>query len=349
MAWVPVTTAIWAGTSNRAGAAAPIEVDARVANALGSWRKLWPQCCRLVKFIMHIPAVSIIVPCHNGGRFLDGLVASVAAQTFRDFETIIVDDGSTDPATLEKLDALDPGIRVVHQENRYLPGARNRGFREARAAFVIPVDCDDRLEPSFLAETIAVLREAPPEVGFVFTHGRVTGALEGMMSRHFNPFDQLFLNQLPYGMLLRKSAWQAVGGYDEAMRDGMEDWEFSIRLLRAGLRGIEIPKPLFIYNVSAEGMLMGHTARMHGTLWRHIRERHREIYRLPALFRIWRASGPGKVSLLEAAGLLGLAKLLPETWFNKLFYEALNRARRRRAARGDYRAGPEAHAQRQFW
>jgi hypothetical protein len=125
------------------------------------------------------------------------------------------------------------------------------------------------------------------------------------------------------------------------MRDGMEDWEFSIRLLRAGLRGIEIPKPLFIYNVSAEGMLMGHTARMHGTLWRHIRERHREIYRLPALFRVWRASGPGKVSLLEAAGLLGLAKLLPETWFNKLFYEALNLARRRRAARGDYRPDPE--------
>jgi GT2 family glycosyltransferase len=287
---------------------------------------------------MSTPAVSVIVPCHNGGRFLDGLVASVTAQTFRDFEIVIVDDGSTEPATLEKLDLLDPSIRVVHQEKRYLPGARNRGFREARAAFVVPLDCDDRLEPSFLAETIPVLREAPPEVGFVFTHGRLTGALEGVISRYFHPFDQLFLNKLPYGMLFRKSAWQAVGGYDEAMRDGMEDWEFSIRLLRAGLRGIEIARPLLVYNVSADGMLMGHAARMHGTIWRHIREQHSELYRLSTLLRLWRSTAtvPGKVSPLAAAGLLSLAKLLPETWFNKLFYGALNRARRRRVKRGEY-------------
>jgi glycosyltransferase involved in cell wall biosynthesis len=91
------------------------------------------------------PRVSIIVPCHNGGRFLDSLLASLGAQTFRDFETIIVDDGSTEAATREKLKALDPAIRVVHQENRYLPGARNRGFLEARAELVLPLDCDDTL------------------------------------------------------------------------------------------------------------------------------------------------------------------------------------------------------------
>lgn len=285
------------------------------------------------------PAVSVIVPCHNGGRFLDGMLASLAAQTFRDFEIVIVDNGSTEAATLEKLGSLDPKcVRVVHQENRYLPGARNRGFREARAGFVVPLDCDDRLEPAFLAEAVPLLREAPAEIGFVFTHGRLTGAIEGVMARHFHAFDQLFLNQLPYGMLLRKSAWQAVGGYDETMRDGMEDWEFGIRLLRAGLRGIEIAKPLLVYNVSAEGMLMGHAARMHGTIWRHIRDRHRDLYRLPALVRLWRATRatPGKVSWPAAVGLLGLAKLLPEAWFNKLFYRMLNRTRTRRVARGEY-------------
>ena len=91
---------------------------------------------------MTTPRVSVIVPCHNGGRFLDGLLASLDSQTLRDFEIIIVDDGSTETATLDKLARLDPAIRVIHQENRYLPGARNRGFLR-RAPLVLPLDCDD--------------------------------------------------------------------------------------------------------------------------------------------------------------------------------------------------------------
>jgi glycosyltransferase involved in cell wall biosynthesis len=288
------------------------------------------------------PAVSVIVPCYNGGHFLDDLCASLAAQMFRDFETIIVDDGSTEEATRRKFASLDPAIRVVHQENRRMAGARNTGFRAARGEFVLPLDCDDRLDPSFLAETVAILRDAPPEVGFAFPHVRLVGDMDGVMPRHFNRFDQLFLNQLPYCMLIRRSAWEAAGGEDEAMRDGGEDWEFSIRLLRAGFRGTEIAKPLFIYRVSLDGTLMSRTARRHGTIWRYIRAKHRDLYRLPALVAAWRSNraAPGKIAPLKAAGLLGLAKLLPESWFNRLFYRLLGFSRARRVERGEYRAAP---------
>ena len=193
-----------------------------------------------IKSPVTTPRVSIIVPCHNGGRFLNGLLASLDAQTFRDFETIIVDDGSTEVTTREKLQVLSPAIRVVHQENRYLPAARNRGFLEARAELVLPLDCDDTLEPSYLAETVPILENAPADVGFVFTHVRLTDTLTGVLPRHLNRFDQLFLNLLPYCMLIRKSAWRVVGGYDETMRGGMEDWEFNIRLSRSAVRGIEL-------------------------------------------------------------------------------------------------------------
>jgi glycosyltransferase involved in cell wall biosynthesis len=284
------------------------------------------------------PAVSVIVPCFNGGRFLDDLCATLAAQTFRDFETIIVDDGSTEEATRRKLASLDPSIRVLCQENRRMAGARNAGFRAARGEFVLPLDCDDRLEPSFLAETMAVMRAAPPEVGFVFAHVRLAGDMDGVMPRHFNGFDQLFLNQLPYCMLFRRSAWEAAGGEDETMRDGGEDWEFTIRLLRAGLRGVEIAKPLLIYRVSLDGTLMTRTARRHGTIWRYIRTKHPDLYRLPALVAAWRSNRavPGKIAPLKAAGLLGLAKLLPEPWFNGLFYRLLTTTRARRVQRGEY-------------
>jgi glycosyltransferase involved in cell wall biosynthesis len=288
------------------------------------------------------PGVSVIVPCYNGGRFLDGLCASLAAQTFRDFETIIVDDGSTEEATLKKLASLEPGIHVVLQRNRRLPGARNAGFGKARGEFVLPLDQDDRLAPSFLAETVTALRHAPREVGFAFAHVRLDGDMDGVMPRHFNQFDQLFLNRLPYCMLIRRSAWQAAGGYDEAMRDGTEDWEFNIRLMQAGFRGVEIAKPLFIYRVSGDGMLMSHSARRHGTIWRYIRTKHRDLYRPSALIAAWRANRarPGEVAPLKAVGLLFLAKLLPESWFNRLFHRLLVVTRARRVGRGEYQPAP---------
>jgi glycosyltransferase involved in cell wall biosynthesis len=288
------------------------------------------------------PAVSVIAPCYNGGRFLDDLSACLAAQTFRDFETIIVNDGSTDETTLAKLASLDPAIRVVHQENRRLAGARNTGFRAARGAFVLPLDCDDQIDPSFLAETVPMLAGAPPDVGFVFTDVRLAGALEGLLPRRCNRFEQLFLNQLHYCMLIRKSAWQAVGGYDETMHDGGEDWEFNISLSHAGFRAIGLAKPLLVYRVDSEGMLMSRTARVHGTIWRHIRTKHRDLYRVPALVALWRTTqqAPAKVSPLKAAALLGSAKLLPEACFNRLFHRLLTATRARRVSRGEYQAAP---------
>lgn len=290
---------------------------------------------------MTTPRVSVIVPCHNGGRFLDGLLASLVSQTFRDFEIIIVDDGSTEAATREKLAGLDPAIRVIYQEKRYLPGARNRGFLGARAALVLPLDCDDTLEPSYLAETVPLLEDAPADVGFVFTHARLADTLAGVLPRHLNRFDQLFLNLLPYCMLIRRSAWQAVGGYDESMRGGMEDWEFNIRLSRSGFRGVELAKPLFVYSVRPDGMLLSRTSRMHGTLWQTIRARHADLYRIAALARLWRATraNPSAVSVGAAAGLLLSARMLPETCFNNLFFWLLARTRARRIVRGKLQAG----------
>jgi hypothetical protein len=121
----------------------------------------------------------------------------------------------------------------------------------------------------------------------------------------------------------------------------MEDWEFNIRMLRSGLLGIELAKPLFVYAVRPDGMLMSHTTRMHGTIWRRVRTKHADLYRTAALVRSWRATRamPAKVSAGTAAGLLLAAKLLPETWFNNLFFWLLVKARLRRIDRGELRAG----------
>ena len=284
------------------------------------------------------PAVSVIVPCYNGGRFLDGLMASLARQTFRDFEIVIVDDGSVDPQTLRKLLTLDGQATVIRQMNRGPAAARNTGIRRARADIIFALDCDDTIEPDFLAETVPLLRASPPDVGMVFCDFCLTGAESGLCSRYFNRFDLLFTNTLSSGLVMRRDAWLAAGGYDEAMRAGYEDWDFSLRLARAGYRGLRLAKPLYIYHIADDAAPSRSTdidtKRLYGGLWRHIRERHAESYTIAAMLRLWKESrdGSGRVPLWKGLAACALARVLPDAAFN-LLIARLHRRPRADAAR----------------
>jgi glycosyltransferase involved in cell wall biosynthesis len=275
------------------------------------------------------PLVSIVVPCFNGGRFLPGLLACLDAQTWREFETIIVNDGSTELATTAALDEAPSWVQVIHQPNGGLAGARNAGFRKAQGSYVLPLDCDDAIEPEFLARAVASMDGSPREVGFAFCDMRLEGARQGVLRRHFSPFDQLFLNQLPYALLMRRAVWEAVGGYDEAMRDGYEDWEFNLRLIKAGYRGRKIDAPLFVYHVRPDGMLLSQSARKHAELWRYIRAKHPDLYGRSSFMAAYSSAdvAEGKVGWPLAHALLAAAMVLPDSVFGRLF-QLLLRIRR---------------------
>lgn len=271
------------------------------------------------------PSVSVIVPCYNGGRFMPQLLGSLASQTFRDFEIVIVDDGSTDAATRQELDNVDPSVRVIRQTNKGLSAARNAGITAAAADLVLTLDCDDMIAPNYLSEAVALLDAAPADVALVLSHQQLVGAASGPLERHFNRFDLLFANPIPSAVLLRKSAWQEVGGYDETMREGYEDWEFYLRLMLRGFRGITIPKPCVIYNVSAGGMLFNTSSGKHANIWRSMRRKHAAAYRPLAMLRLWRVSrdgsghdDPGHVSVLKAIAAYLMAVALPDALFSML-------------------------------
>ncbi len=232
------------------------------------------------------PKVSVIVPCYNSHAFLGRALDSVRAQTFLDFEIIVINDGSTDPNTLANLQALGDDVRLVHQENKGLPGARNTGFREALGEFVLPLDCDDWIAPTFLAKTIALL-DANPDRAYAFTHIALEGNESGVLKKTYNFFEQLFLNHVPYCILIRKQVWKQIGGYDESMRQGCEDWEFNLHLGFSGFFGQAIPEPLFHYQVSATGMLQSLSSDLYAELWSGIQEKHKELYSFGSLIRIW--------------------------------------------------------------
>src|SRR5215212_10726407 len=117
--------------------------------------------------------VSVIIPCYNQAHFLGEAIESVISQSYKNFEIIVVDDGSTDN-TSEVASSYEE-VRLVRQQNRGLAGARNRGLGEARGEYVVFLDSDDRLVSEALEVGVREL-EAHPECAFVSGHYRAIDA-----------------------------------------------------------------------------------------------------------------------------------------------------------------------------
>jgi len=231
--------------------------------------------------------VSVVIPCYNLGEFLDEAVDSVLAQTFQDFEILIVDDGSTDERTQALLASYSrPRTRVIRTENHGLPAAKNIGAAQTVGKYLCMLDADDRLDPHYMAVSVAAL-EQDQTVAFASHWLRTFGEEEKDWTPAGCDFPGLLdLNTVNGAALVRREAFNAVGGFDESMRDGCEDWDFWISLVARGLRGIVIPEILFHYRRRPGSMsrtMM--TGDGHARLYGYLARKHRDVFRLhlPAL------------------------------------------------------------------
>ncbi|MEZ5394895.1 MAG: glycosyltransferase [Bryobacterales bacterium] len=202
--------------------------------------------------------VSVVIPAYNPERFLLEAVASVEKQTHPAWECVIVDDGSDQseaPAILEALEARrNPRLRVVRQANRGAAAARNTGFRVASGRYIVPLDCDDLLEPEMIELCLAEL-ERDPSCGFIYFDYRVFGDENYLQQPgEYNLYRLLDENFLPSCCLVDKRAWESVGGYDEWHRWSYEDWSFFLNLGKRGYFGRYIPKPLYRYRKHGPGL-----------------------------------------------------------------------------------------------
>ena len=263
--------------------------------------------------------VSVVIPCYNSGATIGQTVASVQAQTWSQVEIVVVDDGSTDLATITILDSL-VGIQLVRQKNAGLPAARNAGFAAASGDFFLPLDADDWLEPDAIEKLLSGLK-SDLGVAFAYSHLQLEGEAYGVLAKSYNFFEQLFFNQMPYCLLLPRRVVEAVGGYDETMRKGYEDWEFNIRLGARGYFGHVVPHPLFHYRVSSSGMLISQSNRLHGELWGHIQQKHGGLYRMSRLIGLWRQwrIRPSTYPLVIYFAWLTAFRVLPGLWFAAMF------------------------------
>lgn len=201
------------------------------------------------------PRISVLMPCFNHGAFIAEAVESVLAQTFQDFEIIVVDDGSTEPATRDVLSRLvGPRVTVLTTSNQGLPAARNHAALHAAGEFYCAVDADDKLAPTWFEKAVRVLDERP-DVSFV-SHWLETFGDERWtwMPERCDLPSLLARNAVNGAALVRRGAFESAGGYDETMREGCEDWDFWLRLVERGFHGIIVPEVLFYYRRRSDSM-----------------------------------------------------------------------------------------------
>lgn len=222
-----------------------------------------------------MPLVSVIIPCYNQGKFLAESIGSVLASDYDDLEIIVVDDGSTHPETVGILDSLDhPRTRLLRRKNGGLAAARNSGIAEAAGRYILPLDADDRINPRYLGAAVAVL-EADPKVGIVYCRAEKFGAETGPWRLPpFSPWRMRLGNGIFCSALYRRDDWQVVGGYDETLRRGWEDWDFWLALLELGRRVVCLDQIGFFYRKNQASMAAVMTPDLKTTLHRRLMAKH---------------------------------------------------------------------------
>lgn len=192
------------------------------------------------------PLVSVVVPAHNAAETLEATLLSASAQTHRNLEILVIDDGSTDrtAAIAEDIAARDPRISLLSQPNRGVAAARNLGLSRARGEFVAPLDADDLWHPTKIEKQLAAfLAPRATDVGFVYTfarivdpRGRVVHSRWPDICRGDVLYRHILLNFVSNGssILFRRDAAQELGGYNVRLREkgleGCEDWDLQLRL-----------------------------------------------------------------------------------------------------------------------
>lgn len=205
------------------------------------------------------PLVSVVIPVYNRAQLIGRALASVFAQSYQNFEIIVVDDASSDGLASALAEFSDPRLRrLVHPSNRGAAAARNTGVASATGEYVAFLDSDDVWYPEKLAFQVAAMRDQPAEVaGHVCAYDCIKA---GYQSRQIAPnwLGQSFQRAVLFGctcgpgttLLCRRAVFADIGPLDEELRR-LEDWDWLLRLAEHGHRLLATSRALARVEVEA--------------------------------------------------------------------------------------------------
>ena len=225
------------------------------------------------------PTVSVVIPCYNQGEYLEVAIESILAQTFKNVEIIVVNDGSNDLKTNHLLqNSSFPKTKILWEKNGGLASARNIGIGKSKGKYILPLDADDKIGPSYLKEAIEIL-EKNATIGIVYCNAQYFGLENG-------PFDLptftkkrlLNRNIIFCSAFFRKSDWEKIGGYNPNMKYGWEDWDFWLSIIELNREVFKIPKTLFFCQKKHHSMLTTMDSYKKMYLQLQIIENHPKLY-----------------------------------------------------------------------
>lgn len=243
-------------------------------------------------------SLTVVIPYYNMGQYIEECVGSVMASSYKDLRILIVNDGSSDPASIEKLKIFEgmEKIRVVHQKNQGLALTRNEGARQAAGTYLAFLDADDKVAPSYYEKTIAALKK------------NINVYFAGAWVQYFENSRRLwptFTPQPPYllvhnpvnssGLVYKRAAFLQGGLNDKKTDYGLEDYESVVSMMHHGFNGVVIPEVLFQYRIRSGSMFRAISREKLLYSNKYILEKHAEYYTKFAtqIVNLLNANGPG--------------------------------------------------------
>ena len=257
------------------------------------------------------PRSTVIIPCYNHGHYLSHTVNSVLAQTFSDWEAIIVDDGSNDDTRAVAAQFDDPRIHYIYQENRGLAAARNRGIAEAQGEWIAFLDADDLWCPDFAATMLAHTEEVNGHVGVIISgwqyatkDGTPLGPSRSVDATEIT-FERLLLgNPCPlHASITRQTCIKQIGGFASGFT-GVEDWYFLLSIAQNGYHFVSIPQTLVLYR-QVPGSMSRNVPMMRDNGLRVLDEIYSRNDLSEAALRL-KESAYGRVNLWAGANYFGI-------------------------------------------
>ena len=208
-------------------------------------------------------------------------------QTIENWECVIVNDGSTDnsSAIAHQYAEKDPRYKVIDIQNAGTSNARNVGIKASQAKYILPLDADDLIAPSYAEKAIAYL-DAHDDVKLVYCNAELFGNQTGAwILPECNPETLIWGNQIHCSAVYRRSDFDKTNGYNTNMKHGLEDWDFWITFLSKGDKTYRLPETLFFYRIQAgtrSSVCANNTQAMHNQVIMN----HFDLYK-PYLYKIF--------------------------------------------------------------
>jgi glycosyltransferase involved in cell wall biosynthesis len=261
-------------------------------------------------------AVSIITPAWNAETYLAETINSVRAQTFTDWEWLIVDDGSADgtAAIIRAAAAEDPRIRLLQQPNSGPSAARNRAMREAAADLFAFVDSDDGWDPRFLERQLDVLSRYPETDLVTATAVNRGGPFDGQPTRPPAAgcpplsLEEMVRDETSVFIMtvFRRRVFDRIGGFDQSQWTS-EDYDLWLRAAQAGFVFRRNPEPLGWYRIRGESLSRQRTRMLDGLITSYRKARARALPAAPIVAAI-----DAQIARFESELLLEEAKVAIE-------------------------------------